>query len=1005
MAMRRVGVNFEGSKHFLKIMMGGGIAACSVAVSPYVMAETSTTVSGTLNGASITRQTTFNTVIVESNQKATVTDKAGNLYTVTNTNSVWNNIGGSQDLDDYSFAYEPIGANTVLIKAGTGTEITTNTIVGGLSLYDGDPSIRAYSVMNNLIRIGDGQENGGVLRASVITGGQTEHSPKSLAKSYPYYNVVEIQGMTVTGQGDGRVSIYGGMIGVPNYQLLQGNSFSNVVNIGGNSVLQKADVYGAFSNVVKWGGHVSGNHINISGNANLSDDVTLHGTEIKSNGVGDRRRRDNIDNNLNIGYEEVIITNPSGELPTHTDLYFENINTFKQYVRLPEMPNDYMKREGRVNPWLHNTVKAVSDFSSIKIWAMNDSHTPALRITDTGNFTFKPQGTLDSVGTIIDLSYLTSGVDYGDNYYQADGEAYDLRGRAASPNIVDSFKAKVKDIDLRTMTDEAKTKIFFRDVAPDTSIMVIESANSTFSEDAKSRLVYNKLTYGYDVTQNGNTLTGYYEGTAAIDENNVVWRTGDVSVTEVKLGQVAIHKDGTQSSPLVLDSKYGYAFSSESSLAINSLAVINPTNELLLPNQMWTLIDGSKAQSVTGLDVLADQTKEYMYDMAGGAVTVKGTGTTSVIDSNKKLALSVGTPEELNYRVLDWAAKKPIVTIPTSGAFDLSGTRLDWSQLQHANMQVLRAGLNKAVLLDAGSQDFGLREKSLVGSEQTLVVGSTLIGTGRALLENGNVVYTADMQLQPQTHNAVLGQTAVLAALLDTNDLIIDTMRNVEQSTDGTEPFVTVGGGRNRYDTGSHITTNMWRSQVGLSVKRTIESGHTLTYGPFFEYGTGSYRIYDNTRGDGSIDYKGGGFFVKESKSNGIYAEASVRIGRAANTADQLLRSETGAVYSYGTNSLYHGFHVGVGREVNFQSGNSYDWYMRFFQSHLNEASFKAGGEYDIDGMTSSILRIGSRFGHTVANTKYFAGLAYEYEFDGEAFGWADGGRIRSASLRGVVIH
>ena len=95
------------------------------------------------------------------------------------------------------------------------------------------------------------------------------------------------------------------------------------------------------------------------------------------------------------------------------------------------------------------------------------------------------------------------------------------------------------------------------------------------------------------------------------------------------------------------------------------------------------------------------------------------------------------------------------------------------------------------------------------------------------------------------------------------------------------------------------------------------------------------------------------------------------------------------------------GFHIGVGKEIALSDGNSVDVYGKYFFNHKNGVSFNAGGHYDLDAVTSSVIRLGARY--TVKRDKwnFYGGVAYEHELDGKATGTADGVAIRAAETSG----
>ena len=66
---------------------------------------------------------------------------------------------------------------------------------------------------------------------------------------------------------------------------------------------------------------------------------------------------------------------------------------------------------------------------------------------------------------------------------------------------------------------------------------------------------------------------------------------------------------------------------------------------------------------------------------------------------------------------------------------------------------------------------------------------------------------------------------------------------------------------------------------------------------------------------------------------------------------------------------------------------------------------FDAVQHYNLDSVSSSVLRIGARYGTTDKKWNWYGGLAYEYEFDGEAEGVVNGVAIRAASIKGSSVR
>ena len=157
----------------------------------------------------------------------------------------------------------------------------------------------------------------------------------------------------------------------------------------------------------------------------------------------------------------------------------------------------------------------------------------------------------------------------------------------------------------------------------------------------------------------------------------------------------------------------------------------------------------------------------------------------------------------------------------------------------------------------------------------------------------------------------------------------------------------------------------------------------------------------DAVRGDGSTHYTGGGLLAKWTARHGFYVEGSLRAGSVHDDARNVLRDVNGVPYSYETNAPYMGFHLGVGKEFTLNNGNVVDVYGKYFCNRRNSVDFNAGWHYNLDTVTSSVIRLGARYTVKSRKWNFYAGAAYEHEFDGKANGTADGVAIRGADTSG----
>ena len=150
----------------------------------------------------------------------------------------------------------------------------------------------------------------------------------------------------------------------------------------------------------------------------------------------------------------------------------------------------------------------------------------------------------------------------------------------------------------------------------------------------------------------------------------------------------------------------------------------------------------------------------------------------------------------------------------------------------------------------------------------------------------------------------------------------------------------------------------------------------------------------------------GGGLIGKWQNRRDVYVEASIRAGRMHDTANHMLYDEaTGRSYGYDVHANYIGGHVGLGKVFYYDNGRNLDVYARYFHMKRDGVSFEAGGHFDLDSVTSSVLRVGARYGATDKKWNWYGGLAYEYEFDGKSTGRADGAPIRAASIEGGSVR
>ena len=206
-----------------------------------------------------------------------------------------------------------------------------------------------------------------------------------------------------------------------------------------------------------------------------------------------------------------------------------------------------------------------------------------------------------------------------------------------------------------------------------------------------------------------------------------------------------------------------------------------------------------------------------------------------------------------------------------------------------------------------------------------------------------------------------------------------------------------MGGGSLRHETGSYVDMRGWNLGIGWARENAVLAG-TLTFGPFIEYGRGSYDSYldDGTHGSGKTGFLGAGVMAKIETKAHSWIDGSLRIGRT--------KSDYTGLANYDTTSTYYGVQVGAGKDVHVSENDTVGAYVRYAYAHTagTSAHLSSGETFDFDAVNSHRLRIGTRYTHgATALSQFYAGLAWEYEFDGDARATSQGDSAPSPSLKG----
>ena len=500
---------------------------------------------------------------------------------------------------------------------------------------------------------------------------------------------------------------------------------------------------------------------------------------------------------------------------------------------------------------------------------------------------------------------------------------------------------------------------------------------------------YDKDASGGNVTINGNAdiagavFGGYSDGGNA--HHNIVNISGDNSkVTYAvfggrSVGRSAYHNTVNISGGSVTGNVYGGYISSN----VNNNTIDN--NEVV--------ISGS-----------ADITNANLFGYGGYGTNA--TGNTLIIDGWSGSTQLVNSFNDINFNNVKWQNGKTVLTITAGYTDDLTNTKINLNSI--AGGSNIKVGESMTLIdsnIDLTNEVIGETNKNFTAGVAREGLGSTNV--------NGNVVtFNIDsIKLSSQAVSAAQTRAASAAFVNQGTDLISDSLDTISRdSSYGVKTFAAVHGNRSKYDVADDIKINGWSTIVGVGNADKFDNGSELSWGVFYENGSGNYRTYNSFnneffRGDGSMVYNGGGIAARYENKNGVYTEGSLRAGMLKNELDNAMRDVNGS-YGYETESAYYGAHIGVGKIISLSDSSDLDVYGKFFHTYTEGDSVTiADDKFDFDSITSDRLRVGARITSNKENKfSTYYGLAYEYEFNGDTDMTAQGLRADTQSLQGSSV-
>ncbi len=225
--------------------------------------------------------------------------------------------------------------------------------------------------------------------------------------------------------------------------------------------------------------------------------------------------------------------------------------------------------------------------------------------------------------------------------------------------------------------------------------------------------------------------------------------------------------------------------------------------------------------------------------------------------------------------------------------------------------------------------------------------------------------------------------------------------------------FSAMQGGTQRISTGSHVDLDGFSLLAGVAKGFSLTPGE-LSLAAFFEYGYGSFDTFNNfsgseVRGSGHSNCYGGGVLARmdftPSATGFFHAEAAARGGYIDNEYGSTdLAGSVGQWAGYDAGTTYFGLHAGAGYQWNAKENLGIDTGAQFMWTRQNgkDVRLTTGDAVSFEDADSVRLRLGSRATYAVSKKlNLYGGLAWEYEFGGDADASTGGYSIAAPSLGG----
>lgn len=377
-----------------------------------------------------------------------------------------------------------------------------------------------------------------------------------------------------------------------------------------------------------------------------------------------------------------------------------------------------------------------------------------------------------------------------------------------------------------------------------------------------------------------------------------------------------------------------------------------------------------------------------------------------IITDSKIKAESIENLKSLDVDMTSIAWEKDGTVIDVAGKADFNGTTVS-----------VNGNLAAAVgteISNGDSMSF-IKAGELTGIKAAEIKDSkVLIGFAKeadvTLTDNVNSIdFVVSGMPQASDQTTIIGdsRTAAIAFANQGSDVLNEVLSNIDEEEYGIKTFALVHGNRSKYDVASDIKINGWSVLTGVGETKKVNDD-LLSWGVFYENGSGNYRTYNNFNGNnltgfGSSVYNGGGAMLRYDNNSGTYIQAGVRAGNLKNSLGDAVADGFGTVGGYSIDSFYYGTLLGVGKIIQLNETDNIDVYGKYFYTHHDGESVNIlGDDVNFDSAESNRVRLGARYNKTLSEKlSGYYGLAWDYEFSGDADTYIAGFDVDNESLKG----